>query len=72
MNKYGIFQSVADKARLDMINHSEIVRNSIHWGSAFSIMEILSVFFCEIFDKSKDSFILSKGHNFLDGDGDPS
>lgn len=62
MNKYKTLQKNANRARLDLINHSEKLSESIHWGSVFSLMEIMTVFFYEIYNKDTDVFILSKGH----------
>ena len=56
------YQEIADKARLDMIDRSEVIGESMHWGGAFSLMEIMSVLLCDIYNKDRDVFILSKGH----------
>ncbi len=62
MEKCEKIQLLADQSRLDLINISENIKDSIHWGSTFSLMEVMAVFFSEVYRKEKDTFILSKGH----------
>ena len=54
-------QNLANLARLDLIEISEGMRESIHWGSAFSIMEIAGVLYSNVIDEKKDMVLLSKG-----------
>ncbi len=54
-------QKFANRARLDLIKRSETLTASVHWGSSFSIMEIVSTLFLGVMDKD-DKFFLSKGH----------
>ena len=48
-------------ARLDLVERSENLKESMHWGSAFSLMEIVSVLFSGVMN-GNDKFFLSKGH----------
>ena len=62
-----VCQAAADKARQRMLNHPAAACKSIHWGSALSCVEILTVLYqCVLnLDDSpelRDRFILSKGH----------
>ena len=56
------YQKIADQARMSLINKSEEIYERIHWGSSFSLMEIVSVLLGEKYNKETDVFLLSKGH----------
>jgi len=53
---------IANIARLRLLEQSEGIKNRIHWGSSFSLMEIVTVLFTSVCDDTNDVFILSKGH----------
>jgi len=63
----GLCQKTAAMARQRMLDHPAAASKSIHWGSAFSCVEILAVLYQCILnnnssDDLRDRFILSKGH----------
>lgn len=55
-------QAIANKARLDLIHLAEVCKESIHFGGAFSMMEIVAVLYNSVLREGKDKFLLSKGH----------
>ena len=54
-------QALANRARMDLVRRTENMKETIHWGSAFSLMEIVSVLFSGVLNDD-DKFFLSKGH----------
>ena len=54
-------QALANRARMDLVQRSEDLKETIHWGSAFSLMEIVSTLYFAVLN-DEDKFFLSKGH----------
>ncbi len=64
--------ALAKKMREQMVSLAEWVEEDVHWGGAFSSVEILAVLYHSILKgqgkeafQNKDKFILSKGHGAI-------